>query len=176
MDSPLLPSESEAYDLVGPKREWILLSPSIRGTQLTAELSYFSPSQMAFRPNITTEQWKIQNLANCTCWWCNYLENRYRNCWKTMVENSRRKLYTWSVFNWLVRWQMQSIFSHDSWDYLTIYHFYQMYRIEEIHRSGLIHRDIKPGNLGVGKSGQVIYAFGKMPQYYIHCIHYFINL
>lgn len=42
--------------------------------------------------------------------------------------------------------------------------FHQMYRIEMIHRKGLVHRDIKPGNMGIGKSKQLIYIFGKSHQ------------
>lgn len=39
--------------------------------------------------------------------------------------------------------------------------FPQMYRIELIHNMRLVHRDIKPGNMGIGKSGQLLYVFGK---------------
>lgn len=37
-----------------------------------------------------------------------------------------------------------------------------MYRIEMIHKMRLVHRDIKPANMGIGKSGQLIYIFGKV--------------
>lgn len=36
-----------------------------------------------------------------------------------------------------------------------------MHRIETLHRERFVHRDIKPGNFGIGGSGQQIYIFGK---------------